>query len=52
MVLEHGYGWVSGVEVPDTFEERLATRWAVRFFESHYGDTVRSADFLDSCGRL
>jgi len=41
-----------GVEFPDTFEERLATRWAVRFFESHYGDTVTSQDFVRSCERL
>jgi len=34
------------VEHSDTFPERLATRWAIRFFETHYGDTVLSADFI------
>jgi nicotinamidase-related amidase len=33
-----------GVEFPDTIEERLATRWAVRYFETHYGNTVLAAD--------
>lgn len=41
-----------GVEFPDTFEERLATRWAIRFFETHLGDTVTSRDFLEACQRL
>ena len=38
-----------GVECPDTFAERLATRWAIRYFETHYGDTVLLADFLKAC---
>ena len=41
-----------GVEFPDTIEDRLATRWAVRFFESHYGDTVTSQEFIRACERL
>jgi len=40
-----------GVESPDTFDERIATRWAVRYFETHYGDTVLTADFIRSCER-
>lgn len=35
-----------GVEFPDTIEERLATRWAVRYFETHYGSTVLAGDLL------
>ncbi len=38
-----------GVELPDTFEERLATRWAIRYFETHFGDTVTLDDFLQAC---
>jgi nicotinamidase-related amidase len=38
-----------GVECPDTFAERLATRWAIRYFETHYGDTITSDDFLRAC---
>lgn len=38
-----------GVECPDTFEERIATRWAVRYFETHYGDTIFLSDFLRAC---
>ena len=38
-----------GVEYPDTFQERLCTRWAVRFFETHYGNTITSADFVEAC---
>lgn len=41
-----------GVEFPDTFEERIATRWAIRFFETHYGDTVLSEDFIKACRQL
>ena len=41
-----------GVEFPDWWEERVATRYAIRFFETHYGDTIESADLLRSCGRL
>jgi len=38
-----------GCECPDTFEERIATRWAIRYFESHYGDTISLKDFLSVC---
>jgi len=38
-----------GIECPDTFAERLATRWAIRYFETHYGDTVTAADFIAAC---
>ena len=41
-----------GVELPDTFDERIATRWAVRYFEAHYGDTITLADFLGACEEL
>ncbi|MBI3920729.1 MAG: isochorismatase family protein [Armatimonadetes bacterium] len=39
-----------GVECPDTFEERIATRWALRYFETHFGDTLLLGDFLKACG--
>lgn len=35
-----------GVECPDTFEERLATRWGMRYLETHWGDTIALHDFL------
>ena len=38
-----------GVEQPDTFEERIATRWAIRYFETHFGDTITTADFMAAC---
>jgi nicotinamidase-related amidase len=38
-----------GVECPDTFAERIATRWAVRYFETHFGDTVACEDFIMAC---
>jgi nicotinamidase-related amidase len=38
-----------GVEFPDTIEERLATRWGVRYFESHYGDTFTTGEFVAAC---
>jgi len=38
-----------GVELPDTFEERIATRWGIAYFESHYGDTVLGEDFIQAC---
>lgn len=41
-----------GVECPDTFEERIATRWAIRFFETHYGDTITSDDFIKACREI
>jgi nicotinamidase-related amidase len=41
-----------GVEAPDVFEERLATRWAIRYFEAHFGDTVTFDDFVRACALL
>jgi len=41
-----------GVECPDTFDERLATRWAIRYFETHFGDTFTTADFIAACRSL
>lgn len=41
-----------GIEFPDTFEERLATRWAIRYFETHWGDTITTADFIGACKSL
>ncbi len=38
-----------GVEFPDTFDERIATRWAIRYFETHFGDTVLTDDFIQAC---
>ncbi len=38
-----------GVECPDTFQERLATRWAIRYFETHFGDTITTRDFISAC---
>jgi len=41
-----------GVEFPDWWEERVATQYAIRFFETHYGDTITAADFARNCRRL
>ena len=38
-----------GVECPDTFAERNATRWAIRYFETHFGDTVLGEEFIQAC---
>jgi nicotinamidase-related amidase len=38
-----------GVECPDLFAERVATRWAIRYFETHFGDTLCCQDFVDAC---
>lgn len=38
-----------GIEYPDTFDQRLATFWAVRFFEAHFGDTITSEEFFEAC---
>jgi len=38
-----------GVECSDTFAERIATRWGIRYFETHYGDTILMDDFLTAC---
>jgi len=37
-----------GGECPDTFDERVATRWGIRYFENHYGNTIACADFIGS----
>jgi nicotinamidase-related amidase len=39
-----------GVELPDTFEERLATRWGIRYFETHYGQTLTTEELVAACG--
>lgn len=41
-----------GGECPDTFDERIATRWAVRFFETHFGDTITFDDFIKACEKI
>ena len=41
-----------GVECPDTFDERIATRWGIRYLETHWGDTVALSDFLAACRGL
>lgn len=41
-----------GVEYPDTFNERLSTKYALRFFESHYGNTIGFKDFIKGCKKL
>lgn len=41
-----------GVECPDTFDERIATRWGIRFHETHWGDTIALDELLAECDRL
>lgn len=41
-----------GVEMPDWFEDKISTKWAVRFFETHFGDTVSFMDFVGACNNL
>lgn len=41
-----------GVEPPDFFEDRIATRWGTRFVETHWGDTITLDDFLSACERV
>ncbi|HJN17729.1 MAG TPA: cysteine hydrolase family protein [Armatimonadota bacterium] len=41
-----------GVELPDSFEERVATRWAIGYFETHFGDTLLTDDFIEACRGL
>jgi nicotinamidase-related amidase len=41
-----------GAEMRDTFEERIATRWGIRYFETHYGDTIETDDFMNACQSL
>ena len=38
-----------GVEPPDFLEERIATRWGIRFHEAHWGDTITTAEFIAAC---
>ena len=40
-----------GCEMPETFHERVATRWAIAYFETHFGDTLLTEDFLRSCDK-
>lgn len=37
-----------GVEYPDTFEERLATRWGIRIFEFKFGNSFMFEDFVSA----
>jgi nicotinamidase-related amidase len=41
-----------GIELPATFAERIATRWGIAYFETHYGDTILSDDFIRACRGL
>lgn len=41
-----------GVEPPDFLEDRIATRWGIRYHEAHWGDTITLADFLDAIDAL
>jgi len=41
-----------GVECPDTWGERIATRWGIRYFETHFGDTLPCGDFIAACEGL
>ena len=41
-----------GVEQPDTIADRIATRWGMRFHETHWGDTIGFDQFMAECARL
>ena len=41
-----------GIELPDTFPDRRSTRYATRYFEIHFGNTLLSNDFIEACNRL
>jgi len=41
-----------GVECPDTFDQRIATRWGIRFIETHWGDTIGFDNFMAECAHL
>ena len=41
-----------GVEFPDSFPDRVATRWAVRYFESRLGNGLLTRDFITACGAV
>jgi len=38
-----------GVEPPDFLEQRVATRWGIRFHETHWGDTITTDQFMAAC---
>ena len=38
-----------GIELPHNVEERIATRWAIGYFETHFGDTILTEDFIRAC---
>jgi len=38
-----------GVEPPDFLDNHIATRWAIRYHEAHWGDTITTADFIAAC---
>ncbi len=38
-----------GVEPPDFLEERIATRWGIRYPATHWGDTIEVADLIAAC---
>ncbi|MGQ9732362.1 MAG: cysteine hydrolase family protein [Candidatus Zipacnadales bacterium] len=38
-----------GVELEDHFEERIATRWGIGYFETHYGDSLLTEEFIRAC---
>ena len=40
-----------GIEFPDTIDEMVSTRWVDRYFETHGGLTLATADFIRACQR-
>ena len=38
-----------GVELQDHLQERIATRWGIGYFETHYGDSLLTTDFIRAC---
>jgi len=38
-----------GIEYPDTFKKRIVTSYAIRYFETHFGNTIGFDDFMDAC---
>lgn len=41
-----------GIEFPDFIQERVATRWGVRYFESRNGNSLLTPDFIRACRDL
>ena len=41
-----------GCEFPDTIQAKVATHGAIRYYETHYGDTVTSEEFIQACEKL